>query len=140
MLIYSAYIYQHHFHKKKKKTACYSDQEINMQTRFFFSVFPAQKKKKKNSMHIPTSFSHKKLHAIQTKKLTCKLDFFFSSFPAQKNSMHIPTSFSHKKLHVIHTKKLTCKLDFFFLVFQFRKTACIYQHNSDTKTACYSNQ
>ena len=35
VLIYSACIYQHHFHKKKK-TSCYSNQEINMQTGIFF--------------------------------------------------------------------------------------------------------
>ena len=65
----AACIYQHHSHKK---TTCYSNQEINMQTRFFFSSFLAQK----NNMHIPTSFSQKKKHVIRTKKSTLKLDFF----------------------------------------------------------------
>ena len=48
----TACIYQHHSHKKKN--ACYSNQEINMQTGFF-SSFPTHK----NSMHISISFSQK---------------------------------------------------------------------------------
>ena len=45
---------------------------------FSSSYFPAQKKKK--NRHIPKSFSQQKLHVIQTKKLTSKLDFFFPVF------------------------------------------------------------
>ena len=62
------------------------------------------------SMHIPTSFSQKNLHVIQTKKSTCKLDFFFPVFQLRKKKNSIILT---KKLHVIQTKKLTCKLDFF---------------------------
>ena len=42
VLIYSAYIYQHHFHQKKKKV-CYSNQDINMQTKFFFQFSSSEK-------------------------------------------------------------------------------------------------
>ena len=99
------------------------------------------------SIHIPTSFSqkkktkNKKLLVIQTKKSTCKLDFFFQ-FSQLKKKQHAYTNIIlTKKLHVIQTKKLTCKVEF-FPVFQLRKTACIYQHHSHKKkkVACYSNQ
>ena len=118
-------VYQHH--SQKKKIACYSNQEINMQNGLF-SSFPAQK----NSMHIPTSFSQKKLHVIRTKKSTCKLDFF-SQFSISKKRKRkrkktcIYQHHSHKKLHVIQTKKLTCKLDFFF------------QFSSSEKQHAYAN-
>ena len=125
----------------QKKTTCYLNEEINMQNDFFFPVFQLRKKKKHAYTNIILT---KKLHVIQTKKLTCKLDFF-SSFPAQKKKQHAYTNIIlTKKLHVIRTKKSTCKLDFF--LFQFssskkkKKTACIYQHYSHKKTACYSNQ
>ena len=89
-------IYQHHSHKK---IACYSNQEINMQIGYF-SSFPTQKKKKKKRQHAYTNIIlTKKLHVIQTKKLTCKLDFFqFSSSEKQ----HVYTNIIlTKKLHVI---------------------------------------
>ena len=110
------------------------------------------------SIHIPTSFSKKKkLHVIQTKKSTCKLNFFF--FPVflaqkkkkkkkkqQQQQQHAYTNIiitKKKKLHVIQTKKLTCKLDFFFF-FQFSSSEKQHAYTNilltKKKNACYSNQ
>ena len=84
------------------------------------------------SMLIPTSFSQKNLHVIQTKKSTCKLDFFFQFSSLEKKQHAYTNIILTKKLHIIQTKKSTCKLDF-FPVFQLRKTTCMYQHHSHKK-------
>ena len=77
---------------------------------FFFSSFPAQKKKQHAYTNIILT---KKLHVIQIKKLTCKLDFFFQFSSSEKQHAYTNIILP-KKLHVIRTKKSTCKLDFFF--------------------------
>ena len=128
MLIYSTCIYQHHFHKKK--TACYSNQEINMQTELFFFQFSSLEKKQ----HVYTNI-------ILTKKAACysnqeinmqiRFFFFFSRFPAQKNNMHIPTSFSQKKTTCYFNQEINMQTGFFFQFFSSEK-----QHTHSPGSSC----
>ena len=66
-----------------QKTACYSNQEIHMQTGFFFQFSSSEKQHAYTNIILT-----KKLHVIRTKKSTRKL-YFFSSFSAHKNNIHI---------------------------------------------------
>ena len=101
----TACIYQHHSHKK---TSCYSNQEINMQTGFF-SSFPAQK----NSMHMPTSFSQKKNCMLFEPRNQYANWIFFSQFSSSENKHAYTNIILTKKQSVIRTKKSTCKWDIF---------------------------
>ena len=123
-----------------------------MQTGFFFSSFPSSKKKHAYTNIILT----KKLHVIQTKKLTCKLEFF-SNFLAQKkkNSMHIPTSFSQtsfsqkKKISWYSNQEINMKTGLFssfptqknimHIPTSFSQKNCIFQFSSLEKWHAYTN-
>ena len=78
------------------------------------------------SMHIPTSFSQKNLHVIQTKKSTCKLDFFFPIFQLREKTTCIYQHHSNKKNCILFKPRNQHANWIFFPVFQLRKTTCMY--------------
>ena len=88
------------------------------------------------NMHIPTSFSQNKLHVIQTKKSTCKHDFFFPVFQLRKKTTCIYQHHSHKKTACYSNQEINMQTRFFSSFLAQKKTACIYQHHFHKKKNC----
>ena len=90
----------------------------------FFPVFQLRKKKQHAYTNIILT---KKLHVIQTKKLTCKLDFFFPVFWLRKTTC-IYQHHSHKKKKACYSnQEINMQTGFFF------------QFSSSEKQHAYTN-
>ena len=100
------------FSQKKKKNRMLFKPRNQHANWIFFPSFPAHKK---NSTHIPTSFPQKKkkkVHVIQTKKLTCKLDFLFLVFQLRKTAP-IYQHHSYKKTSCYSNQEINMQTRFF---------------------------
>ena len=85
-------------------------------------------------------FFTQKLHVIQTRTESCKLDFFFPNSWLRKKMACITSIFFSHKNYMLFKKELNHANWIFLSRFPKKQNSMHYFHFFDTKSACYSNK